>query len=409
MSQNKYPRGLAVRILTQVLSEGQALDEVLAKASSPSIAWLQDVCSGTLRWKGRLDFILDSVALKKKPSGWLRKMLLVASYQLIVQDRVAAARVVSETVDEIKSKEGEAPGRFANACLRKIADHALQWRNLPPPSENEKESAAWASLPEWFWAKIIRQQNVSWAEAYAQASLERPVLWIRSKNSEWIPDWAKPGPIPFSFQVTEAGHISERPGFEAGEFIVQDISSQTLIAEVAQHVQSQHSGKIFKALDLCAAPGGKTVGLAWSGFQVTATDHNPSRVLTLKETLARTSPETQLIPWEDWQKTESPDLIWLDAPCSGTGILRRHPDVRWLRQEKDLSSLIQIQRELLKKAWDHLKPGSYLVYSVCSVLKEEGIDALKKTELEKFTQKQWLLAPQNVPFGDGFWAALLLK
>jgi 16S rRNA (cytosine967-C5)-methyltransferase len=408
-----YPRSLAIRVLTRVLSEHSALDEALneiaPEGGSATMGWLQDVCSGTLRWKGRLDSILDSISIKKKPSGWLRKILLVATYQLVVQDRAHAGVIVSETVSEVKAKEGEAPAKFANALLRKVAEHAGKWRNLPFPSDPlSLTAAAWASFPEWLWQKMVRQQGAEWAQAYALASLDRPKLWIRAKP-EWSADWLKAGPIPGSWEATASGHVIERPGFVEGVFFVQDISSQLLISDVTDLIRKDLGSRPITALDICAAPGGKSAGLAWSGFQVTSTDRLEKRVYLLSQTVARVAPEIQVIPWDKWGECEPKDLIWVDAPCSGTGILRRHPDVRWLRQEKELPSLIQAQRELLRHAWEKVPVGGYLAYSVCSVLREEGPDAIEKTGLQKFVVQKWFLCPQTAPYGDGFWAALLKK
>lgn len=457
----QFPRSLAVRVLVSVLSKNEPLDEALARAAAdvpPTILpWLQEICSGTLRWKGRLDWILDSVSFKKKPSGWLRKVLLLAAYQIVVQDRTPAAVVVSETVSEVKAQEGEAPAKFANACLRKIAEHASEWRNLPFPGGNEpnsdgdprlkgggkatmssqvnpaqfKEQAAWASMPEWIWAKLVYQQGLDWAKAYALASLDRPVLWVRSKKDMDL-ELAVKGPVPESWQLTSGGAVPDRPGFSEGSFFVQDISSQFLVAEVVKRIREKipanqprtegPGGELSRqdlhltALDLCAAPGGKAVGLAWSGFQVTATDRTASRVALLQDTVKRTAPGIQVVPWEsvDPSRSESgtavaPNLVWIDAPCSGTGILRRHPDVRWLRSEKELISLVKTQRELLKAAWEKVPSGGFLVYSVCSILKEEGPQAIKHLNLEAFVIDQWLLCPQEAPHGDGFWAVLLGK
>ncbi len=422
-----YPRKLAVRVLTRVLSDHEPLDEVLKELAvdlpSDSAAWLQEICSGTLRWKGRLDLILDSTALKKKPSGWLRKMLLLASYQLVVQDRAPAPLVVSETVSEIKAKEGNAPAQFANACLRKIADHALQWRELAlPEKSSDFEAAQWASLPEWFWKKILKQKGFGWSMRFAQASLDRPVLWLRARDSEGssslTADWAERGPIPGALrerldgQVRSRGLVTEKSGFQEGEWIVQDISSQLLIAEVMAEIRPVFNHAPLQALDLCAAPGGKSVGLAWSGARVTATDFVEKRVPLLRQTVNRVDPTGSLIrviPWSELHLHWNQDLIWVDAPCTGTGILRRHPDVRWLRREEELEGLVQTQRELLRKAWANARSGSFVVYSVCSVLKEEGPDAIHAAELSSFQVKAWSLEPHSAPHGDGFWAALLRK
>jgi 16S rRNA (cytosine967-C5)-methyltransferase len=354
---------------------------------------------------------LDSISLKKKPSGWLRKVLLLASYQLIVQERTSAGAVVSETVSEVKSKEGELPGKFANALLRKVAEHAPRWRTMPfPKGQPLKAQAQWASLPEWFWKKIVEQHGLEWACAYAQASLERPVLWIRGRSEDWKPKWsAESGPVPCSWKSLEGGGIVQREGFQTGEFIVQDISSQFLISEVSAKIKMALPKQEWSALDLCAAPGGKSVGLAWNGFSVVATDRMAHRLPLLEQTVARAAPSIRVVPWESWSQESSQNLIWVDAPCSGTGILRRHPDVRWLRKEKELSDLIQTQRKLLSETWSKVRAGDFMVYSVCSVLKEEGPEAIQNLDLESAVVSRWFLSPQDEPFGDGFWAVLLRK
>lgn len=408
-----YPRSLAVRVLTRVLSEHQPLDEALAAVSGevpPSTyGWLQEVCAGTLRWKGRLDLILDSVAFKKKPSGWLRKVLLIAVYQLVVQERIQAALVVSETVDEVKSKEGKQPAQFANACLRKIAEHSSDWRTQPfAPEAPVKEQAQWASLPLWLWTQLVKDHGIEWATSYAQASLERPTTWVRSQSKDWNPSWAQAGQIPSSWQVTEGGNLTLKSGFSDGQFIVQDISSQFLIHEISQKVRA--GDQKLKMLDLCAAPGGKSVGMAWNGFEVIAMDHSLPRTALLRQTVERTQASVTVQDWDHLKNISNMDLVWLDAPCSGTGILRRHPDVRWLRQEKELQALSQTQSDLVKQAWKKVTPGGFLVYSVCSILKEEGSGLFEKVKLPgSEIVAVWALSPQESPYGDGFWACLFKK
>ncbi len=379
-----------MRILTRVLSEGKTLPEALEDVPPGARAWLMEVCSGALRWKGRLDWVIDETSLKKKPTGWLRKILLIGSYQLIAQDRTDPTSVVFETVEEVKSKEGEAPARFANAVLRKVAEHAARWRALPP------ESAAWGSLPEWLWRKLVEQRGPDWARAYAEASLARPQLWLRGREG--------------SREIVEGGRVEELPGFREGEFFIQDISSQTLVSEIAAEVKRAFPETAsLSALDLCAAPGGKSVGLAWNGFEVSAADLGPERIAMLSQTVERTRSNVKIIPRDQVKGLSSQDLVWIDAPCTGTGILRRHPEVRWLRKENELAGLTKIQHELLVEGWEKVRPGGFLAYSVCSVLKEEGIEAIARAGLQARLVKEWLLCPQNPPHGDGFWAGLIRK
>ena len=413
-----YPRDLAVRILTRVLSGGEALDEVLAsisgEVSGGARAWLQDVCSGTLRWKGRLDLAVDSAALKKRPTGWLRKILLVAAYQLIGQERVQPASVVMETVDLVRRQEGEAPAKFANAILRKISEHAVSWRELPFPARaTDGEQAQWASLPEWMWKRLLKGRGFEWTKAYALTSLTRPKTWVRAREAEVLGSWTQAGPVPGSFSVEEGGPIFEKPGFVEGKFLVQDISSQSLIYDVAAKIRKDlGSERALRVLDLCAAPGGKSVGLSWSGFDVYASDVEASRYALLKQTVERLAPEVKVIAREEVSALHGLNAVWVDAPCSGSGILRRHPDVRWLKREEDLVKLRATQLELLGEARRLMKSGGYLVFSTCSVLPEEGASLVRDFMGSPEGQGlkscgEWFLEPQTAPYGDGFYCQLL--
>ena len=465
----RYPRPLAVKVLTRVLSGREALDEVLSTLESgpgqsgqkeplnaAQMAWLQEICSGTLRWKGRLDSILDTLSLKKKPSGWLRKVLLLAAYQLLAQDRVHPGAVVSESVALIRKEEGEAPAKYANACLRKISDHVEQWRSQPFPGVSSPQAAQWASLPPWLWTRVVKQHGEDWAVGFSRACLERPELWVRKKtdsdsaasysdgNKAQIEDsdenklrtdgnldrnkiQSENSAVPNkSFKLT-GEKISDLPGLKEGELIVQDISSQTLVTEMAAEARNILNGKPIHVLDLCASPGGKSIALAWEGFQVTATDRVAKRMPLLRENISRAAPSVQVVEWEDREKlgTESatnetgghtvsltsmqPNWIFVDAPCSGTGIIRRHPDVRWLREEKELAALTKTQEELLSYAMDRVAPGGLVSYSVCSILSEEGPEILSRLKLEDHVVKTWFLAPHIAPHGDGFWGVLLRK
>lgn len=410
------PRGLAVNVLTAVLSDGEPLDQVLerisqqAKLEPQARAWLLDVCAGTLRWKGRLDLAIDATAIKKKPSGWLRKMMLIGAYQLVVSERVAPALVVSETVTEVKKKEGEFPAKFVNASLRKVADYAAEWRSLPFPEKGTlAEQSNWACLPDWYWRRISQQHGLAWARDYALASFERPRLWLRMAPGTQIPDEGVAGPVSGSYAPSEGGAITERAGFSEGNFFVQDISSQMLVAEISAEVKTLLKKEKPAALDLCAAPGGKALGLAWNGFSVTATDVEEPRLKLIRENVQRLKSDIRVVTRDEVAKLEPQDLVWVDAPCTGSGIVRRHPDVRWLRREKDIASLVEQQLKLVREAWELVRPGGVLAYSVCSVFNEEGAQIIEKAGLKDRIRKTWNLAPHQAPSGDGFWAAVLVK
>ena len=383
------PLSLAVQVLTAVLSDGEALDQALDRISqqhrleSQQRAWLTDVTAGTLRWKGRLDLAIDATALKKKPSGWLRKILLIGSYQLIVQERVAPAIVVSETVTEVKKREGEFPAKFANASLRKISDYSKEWRALPfPESGTLAEQAIWACMPDWFWRRLSEQRGVEWARGFAAAALERPKLWLRLAPGADAPWDGVSGPISQSFSPSDGGAIPDRAGFSEGRFFVQDISSQILVNDVANEVKKMLKIERPTALDLCAAPGGKALGLSWCGFNVVATDLDQSRLKLISENVERLKSDVRILSRDLAAKSGPHDLVWVDAPCTGSGIIRRHPDVRWLRKEKDLQSLTEQQEKLIREGWERVKSGGFLMYSVCSVFEEEGLGVLEKCGLK---------------------------
>jgi 16S rRNA (cytosine967-C5)-methyltransferase len=365
---------------------------------------LLEVCSGTLRWKGRIDAIIDANSLKKKPSGWLRKCLCIAVYQLIAQDRTSASAVVSETVDLVRQMEGEAPAKFANALLRRVSEQGTQWRELEFPAQGTlDQQAQWASLPTWLWAKLFYQRGAEWARAYALACLDRPELWVKSRDlAKPAGGELSPGPIPRSWKGNFSGPIGENPEFLAGKWIVQDISSQTLVQEVLGHLTPG-----ARALDLCAAPGGKTVGMIWGRLSVTASDLPGPRLTLLKETMTRTGSTVQVVEPQALAEQPEFDFVWVDAPCSGSGILRRHPDVRWLKKEQDLIALQKTQVELVKQGLGRLRPGGKLMYSVCSVLREEGPDVLDRAQVSGQVTQSWFLSPVEAPFGDGFFASLI--
>jgi 16S rRNA (cytosine967-C5)-methyltransferase len=149
--------------------------------------------------------------------------------------------------------------------------------------------------------------------------------------------------------------------------------------------------------------------MAWNGLQVTASDRDGARIGLLKQTVERVAPGVQIVARDAVAALPSQDFVWIDAPCTGTGIIRRHPDVRWLRREQDLGELLKTQQEVLRTGWEKVRPGGYLAYSVCSVLKEEGPEAVAWLREQGTLVREWFLHPQNEPFGDGFWAALFKK
>ncbi|MBI4925453.1 MAG: hypothetical protein HY843_05965 [Bdellovibrio sp.] len=406
---SNYPRTIAIQILSLVLNDKIFLDEAINKIilqknlkdGDFNRAWLNEICSGTLRWWGRLEFILNSVAMKKKPTGWLKKILLIAVYQLIAQEKTNPKSVIFETVEEIKKEEGLAPSKFANAVLRKILNHAKQWKDLEFKNKFFYELA---SLPQWLCHRLVSQYGNECIWKFAIASLERPSLWLRSLDTI---EEAKIGSISGSYMLKTIP-IKKLKAFQEGRCYVQDISNQILVQEISDFVKTQEDQQ--RVLDLCASPGGKTVGLAWNGFQVIATDKDNTRLELLKDTLHRMKlTQVQVINKSQINIMPDFDLVWVDPPCMSTGILRRHPEIRWIKKEEDVKVMTKLQQELILEGWRKVKPGGFLAYTVCSILKEEGSELIEKANLKNHVIKQWLLMPHEFPYGDAFFGALLKK
>lgn len=385
-------RKKAVHILNEVLQKKKKLSTLLQNHTFEGIQrnWLQEICSGVLRWKGRIDFILDQVTVRKKTTGWMRRMLEMTIYQLIAQDRISSSQVVYETVEMIRAQFGQSSAHFANACLRKISLQQEMWKKWEFPCQASlQEQAAWASLPLWLWKKISTEYHLSWAKEYALASLERPKFWLCT----WDANKIKKASLITHFQ----------PQLFSQKAFVQDISIQILIDEVHKILKSQ----VKQVLDLCAAPGGKSMGLSLNEFQVLATDIHPQRYAQLKENIHFYTPAVKVFDWKELDALPPQELVWVDAPCSGSGILRKHPEIRWIRSQKEISELIVVQKALIELGWQKTRLGGYLLYSVCSILHEEGLEHFQALGLK--VKKTWLFAPHLKEKGDGFWAILVQK
>jgi len=408
------PRQAALSTLTRVLSDGVFLDEALSQVDASQRGWVHEVVAGSLRWKGRLDWIIDQLAFKKKPTGAVRKVLLLATYQLLNQPQIEPAWIVSESVALTRRREGDAASRFVNALLRKVSGSLEDWRNLAfPEGQSPEDQAKWASLPLWLWTRLVRDRGLEWARAYAVASLERPVTWVRARSPV---DRSEPGPLTECYCLKEWWPVHQSEAYANGELFVQDISSQRLIRDLCEEASLHGVDPLrSRVLDLCAAPGGKSAGLAWNGWQVIATDKATGRRFEMLQETARrirvSDPSRAIsVLQRDQALKQAPfDAVWVDAPCSGTGILRRHPEARWLKDEKALKDLKAQQSQLLVEASQLIRPGGLLMMTVCSVLEEElGLESVQKLPGWKLI-KRWLLAPQDPPAGDGFGAALWVR
>ena len=389
-------RELAAKTLAQIYHTKDTLEEsvttVLSSASQKTFqdfdrSWLFEVCSGVLRYRGRIDYIIDTYSLKKKPTGALRRYLQIGVFQLLAQD-VIAALAVSETVQAVRTSEGEQPSKFANAILRKVADSREQWRTWTVDEKSPfEEQLAWCSLPEWLFKKLRKERGSEWIFAFSKAVLERPQTWYRTEKE--------------MIQLENGYQGNEPLGF------VQDISNQKLVEAVSELLRARFNDQP-KILDLCSAPGGKSLGLALDGFSVIATDIAEDRMQKVQENRSRLKLEDKISVQaiEPILKSDDQfDLIWIDAPCSSLGIVRRHPEIKWNRSEEDIQKLVEKQHGLVTWAKDRLTEKGVIVFSTCSVLKAENSVAV--TGLKSLKELEW--GPVLPPHGDGIHAIFLEK
>jgi 16S rRNA (cytosine967-C5)-methyltransferase len=264
-------------------------------------------------------------------------------------------------------------------------------------------------LPDWWWKKLEKDYGYTDACNIARAGLERPETWFRLRDLAPLPPSFSEGPFPHSAKLLESseGGIVSLPGYREGKWIVQDLASQALVDRFVQILG--RSTPQPKVLDRCAAPGGKSVAMSWLGVDVFATDSSDSRRVLLEETIRRAAPEIKVIAETEISHHQPFSAVWIDAPCSGSGIFRRHPDVRWLRNESDIGSLVAIQSKLLREAFDLVPVGGFVFYSVCSLFAEEGRDHLKTISSLGRVREEIRLGPDQTPSYDGFFGAIIEK
>ena len=372
LSQTK-PAGLAARaaaasLLAGVLDRRQPLDALLDADRAFGALTDRDrrlaraIASTTLRRYGEVHALLDRLIEKKPPrSRDFFHVLEIAVTQVLFME-VADHASVSIAIDQISAdpKARHLKG-LANAVLRRIArerDALIAYID-----------SARLDTPEWLWDRWVATYGDESARAIAEAHLGEAPLDISVKHDP--AGWASKlgGAVTATGSVRLAGThgVEGLAGYDDGDWWVQDMAA-TLPARLLGDV----AGK--RVADLCAAPGGKTAALAAAGAEVTALDISANRLKRLSANLARLSlsAETVAANLLDWQPGEPFDAVLLDAPCSATGTIRRHPDVAWLKTAEDIATLAEVQARMIDRAAAMLKPGGTLIYCTCSLEPEEG-------------------------------------
>lgn len=364
-------RELVVECLAAVLDRGRPLDDAFEAAvvlhgndlPARDRAFARLIVMTVLRRKGELDAVLDAFLEKPLPAngGRIRPILLSAAAQLLFLDtppHAAISLAVDQCRDTTKTQ------RFAgltNAVLRRV-------------STTGKDvlagvDAVTANIPARLLENWQQAYGADTARAIAEASLAEAALDLSIKSD--APAWAeKLGGVllPTStVRLARAGRVEDLPGYAEGAWWVQDAAA-ALPSRLLGDVRGRD------VADLCAAPGGKTAELAAAGARVTAVDASAIRLRRLSENLARLQLDAEIVEADAtaWDPGRQFDAVLLDAPCSATGTIRRHPDILRLKRKDDTSERVALQRRLIANAARLVKPGGILVYGTCSLEPEEG-------------------------------------
>ncbi len=428
-------RALAAKAVWRVADTGLTLDAALAEylpviERRDDRGFVKELCFGTLRWFDQLEFLLERYLdkpLKARDSD-IRILILVGLYQLHYLDTPAHA-ATSETVNATAELGKEWAKSLVNAVLRRSQREYLQLK-----MELGLYPAAYYSHPGWLLDSVKQDWPDLW-EAILQANNQRPpqhlrVNVLRSSRESYLEDLRQAGiraqscdATPCAVQVLDPVEVNRLPGFDGGHVSVQDAGAQ-----LAAILLDPQPGD--RVLDACAAPGGKTAHICElqpAIAEITALDVDEKRLTLLRDTLNRLKLEATVTRAD----AASPDTWWdgglydrilVDAPCSATGVIRRHPDIKRLKTPGQIPALQRSQTGLLAALWPLLRPGGRLVYSTCSMLSAEN-DRVVETFLENHSsanletiRSQWGAATahgrQLLPCldnTDGFYYAMLTR
>ncbi len=366
-------REIAFDILMAVEGGGFAADLLMARCvglDSRDAGLAGSIVMGVLRYRSQLDYLIRHFSGRglAKVDIEVKTALRMGIFQLRYLDRIPAHAAVGASVELIKRARKRSATGFANAILRKVTRDDIAW----PDRETE------LCIPAWLLGRWGDRYGVVAAEDIARAALVTPERYVRVPEGMAPPEGAVATDVPGCYRVKEAG------GFR-----VQDIGSQAVVP-----LLDLRAGMRF--LDLCAAPGNKTAqALEW-GVNAIASDVSLNR---LQDLGGLGIPLVQLDGERELPFEAIFDRVLVDAPCSGTGTLAHNPEIKWRLREEDLSQFGQRQKRILENARKVLKPGGLLVYSTCSLEKEENEDVADTGA-----------AMQRIPgvvAGDGFFGAVL--
>ena len=384
-------RRLALSVLLEV-EAGRRLDvawEASGAATSPQRGWIRKLVYGTVRLQGRLDHLL--ARFTSRPPGELdrvvRAVLRMGAYQILEMDAVPAYAAVSESVAQVKGGKRRAAAGLVNAVLRRVAREGAPESSFPSPgSDLEGYLASWGSHPAWLVRRWVRHFGPAGARTLVEANNRDPDVCLRPVGmavERAVKVLAAAGLCDPAGRGAPAG--SDRPSWirlrrgtdpAAALAAVPAVIQDPAASLVADYV-APPAGSLIA--DLCAAPGGKALALSTDARRIVAADRSPPRLARVLEGVKRLgAPVWTVAADARFPPLRSADVVVVDAPCSGTGTIRRHPDARWRLQEGDIRELAEVQRSILEGAASVVPRGGLLVYATCTLEPEENRGQVKR-------------------------------
>lgn len=375
--QGLLAREAGVWLLQAVLRRNLGLDEALAAAFSTAPfntlsprdrAFARTITATTLRRMGQIDAVLRHFQARRLPprSGPAQNILRTAAAQILFLGTAGHAAVSNAVELADKDKDAQHFKGMINAVLRKVASTGR--------ATLLDQDAARLNTPEWLWESWRIAFDNDTARAIATAHLNEPPLDITPRGeAAALATSLEAQLLPTgSLRRETGGRIEDLPGFAEGEWWVQDTA-----ASLPARLFGDVTGK--QVIDLCAAPGGKTLQLAAGGAIVTAIDRSDTRMRRVQENLVRLKLTATCITADatQWRPPEPVSYVLLDAPCSATGTIRRHPDIAWRKTQQQIDGLMALQDRLLTAAANMLAPGGMLIFCTCSLQPEEGPERIE--------------------------------
>ena len=419
-------RAICAQAIFNVLEDGQSLSTALTlsshKIAEKDRALVQEICFGVMRVLPELNFYIHTLMSKvlTGKNRVLHYLLLVGIYQ-ILYTRIPEHAAVGETVNAVNELKKSALKGLVNGVLREFLRQqaSLQQKFI----QDNKQQTSQTLHPSWLLNRLKQAYPQQW-QNIINANNQKPPMWLRvNLNHYSVSEYQQLlaeqqieseafADLPCAIRLLSPVNVTKLPYFAEGAVTVQDLSAQ-----YAAYLLAPKNGE--QILDMCAAPGGKTTHILEIApkANLLAVDVDASRAKRIEENLARLKQVAEVkvgdgLTPEKWCSGRQFDRILLDSPCSATGVIRRHPDIKWLRRDSDIAQLTELQHAILTNIWSYLKTDGTLVYATCSILPDEN-----KLQIERFLKensnaqlvgdmKQFLPTAQG---GDGFFYAVLKK